>query len=487
MIFDKLFGKKNKFKEGMIAGAKPFEEKFRNQEEAIEKVGKEVKDKLNDISDVTDTIIDELSMKQKKEIYDLNTKYDIAKNLNCDEKEFLAAILITIANDIENINEYQREFVRSVLKYINVLNPQACVDVSSIENIENTSVQKAILQTLMEFLFLGNKNHSYLNYYKELFSYFSVNSKGFFEIQKNIDNIYKATGCKGISEKYGFVPEDIQIEMLEEIEFDKEAWKNFLINLHPYCDKGYGDGYYANSQYIENGYQVIKNRVYYLEEMRTSYGSINVIKSRMINGSKENIVLEDIGYVDIDKFMMASANKHLIVHKGDYQQPICYIINTDNGQICKIEDCKIIYFLNDDQMIFSNKHYDYPSNTSGALDSSVSLMRYTYKNGNIELIDKYIHVDMDFGNYFKDKRSFAFFNNRVYYFIFDMDGFKFNYTLKTLDLSELKGRSAEVKQLPTFDYLPTDAAFKVDNGYLCYIINDSLNKLHPYMLTAIKQ
>lgn len=193
------------FNKGMEAGAKPFEEKFKKQSQDFEKVAQNINQKLDDINFTNDSIIDDLNSIEKKRLYDLNTIIDIAK-LGDDEKELLMADLYTLANLTDQITEYQQDFLRSVKNYLNVKNVQTSIDLSTIENIENINDQKAILQVVMEFLFLKSGDFDFLEeLQEEIFDYFSINKKGYNEIRTCIIRVYKATGFEGISEKYGYV------------------------------------------------------------------------------------------------------------------------------------------------------------------------------------------------------------------------------------------------------------------------------------------
>jgi hypothetical protein len=199
-------GKKD-FKRGMEAGAKPFEDKFKQVSEAVERVGTEIKNKIGDIKETVDIVIDDLSSIQKKELYDLSTQFDI-KELEQPDKELLIAGLYTLSAMSDNLTDCQKAFIRSVQKYTGVKNPQTSVDLSvAIENIESVTVQKAVMQAFMEFLFLENEDNSFLEDYAELFEFFSVTKKGREVILDSIKKVYHATGALGISEKYGYVPE----------------------------------------------------------------------------------------------------------------------------------------------------------------------------------------------------------------------------------------------------------------------------------------
>lgn len=186
---------------------KPISEKMDQVAEAVcrdgEQTRAEYKRQIGGIKKVVDEMRDDLSAREKKELYDLNTLIDVAK-LDDTEKRFLVEALYTLAGMCEQITDAQQAFIRSVQKYLDIKNVQTMVDLSSIENIDNNPSQKAILQTVMEFLFLENNDHTYTEEYEDVLSYFSVNKRGIQVIQDAISNIYHATGEQGLSEKYGF-------------------------------------------------------------------------------------------------------------------------------------------------------------------------------------------------------------------------------------------------------------------------------------------
>lgn len=195
------------YKAGMEAGAKPFEEKFQKQADAVERVGARIESRLNDISAVQDVILKDLSAREKKELYDLNTVVDIGE-LEESEKEFLVAVLFTLSNMTDCVSEHQQAFIRSVKTYLGIKNAQTDVDLSYIENIDSKRQTRAILQTVMEFLFLENCTHDYLDEYDDILDYFDVKASEVHKIERNIDRIYNATGAIGLAEKYGFVPNE---------------------------------------------------------------------------------------------------------------------------------------------------------------------------------------------------------------------------------------------------------------------------------------
>lgn len=198
---------KKDFNQGMEAGAKPFEAKFEKISKDTRKIGENINKKLDGLGEVMDAVIDDLSDIQKKELYNLNTPFDLNEDLDDDEKEILAALLMKLSEMAEN-NTYQKQFIRSVNNYIGIISPQIGLDISCIENIENINSQKIILQAMMEYLYLECHNFDFLEEFEDIFENFSVNKKGIREIQGYIESVYHAVGAEGIAEKYGYVPEE---------------------------------------------------------------------------------------------------------------------------------------------------------------------------------------------------------------------------------------------------------------------------------------
>ncbi len=217
------------FTKGMAAGAAPFEEKYNQLADATERVGAQVNARLDDISDVQKVILDDLSSREKKELYDLNTLVDI-KELEPTEKEFLMAVLYTLSNMTEEVTSEQQAYIRSVKRYLEIKSVQTEVDLSCIENIDSKREERAILQTVMEFLFLEHCDHSYWDEYEDVLDYFSVKNSEIRRIEASIDAIYKATGAQGLAEKFGYVAEEDILSLTSVgANIDTEKFENTIL------------------------------------------------------------------------------------------------------------------------------------------------------------------------------------------------------------------------------------------------------------------
>lgn len=175
----------------------------RHVAEQVDKVAGKV-DKLGDkIGEITDYITDQ----EKAELYRLNTPVDIA-DLGNQEKKMLLAILYQLAADESEATKEQQNYIRAVQKYLIIFNPQTEIDLEVVENIEDVAAQKAILQAVLEFFYLGTHPKSYTEDQLDFLECFQLNRKTRKEIMKHIETMAEAVGRDGIAEKYGFVPQD---------------------------------------------------------------------------------------------------------------------------------------------------------------------------------------------------------------------------------------------------------------------------------------
>ena len=90
------------------------------------------------------------------------------------------------------------KFLRSVINYTDMRTPSGDFDIACIENIESIKVQKIIMQTLMEYLYLETEDFSFLERLENVFGYFSVNRKGIQEIEANIEPSIVRLGRKDL-------------------------------------------------------------------------------------------------------------------------------------------------------------------------------------------------------------------------------------------------------------------------------------------------
>ena len=186
------------FEAGMVAGAKPLEEKFQKQANAFDRTADRLGGKLDDIKEVTDTLADDGLARERKEVFGLNTLFDI-NSMEDTEKILVVSLLYTLAQRFE-ANGYQKNYIRSVQKYLGLKNIQPADTLTGVEGVKNFDDQKAILQVVMEYLFLECFSFDFLDEedYEELFNSFNINRKGFREVETAIENLRRA---RSVAEK----------------------------------------------------------------------------------------------------------------------------------------------------------------------------------------------------------------------------------------------------------------------------------------------
>lgn len=211
-----MFGRKKMYKQGMADAMSANQDFMAKQQAAIERMREDVRNGDKRLEDALNGAIQSLdgcviglsnylNAREKEVLYKLSAPMDI-KELDKEEKQLLVAVLYQLANNEgTSLSMYQRNFIRSVQKYVGISNPQIQADLSVVGDIDSLEVQKAFLRVVLEFFYLKNGNE--LNDAQEEFlSYFSVNKKQAELIEGQVAQLYAIVGEAGIAEKYGFDP-----------------------------------------------------------------------------------------------------------------------------------------------------------------------------------------------------------------------------------------------------------------------------------------
>ena len=205
---------KKDYKKGIADAMGAYEAFGEKQEAAIRHVGAEIEKtagKVDKLGGKIGEIADYITDKEKATLYKLNTPVDIA-DLEDAEKRILLAVLYQLSADEDEVTEEQQNYVRAVQQYLKIYNPQTEIDLSAVENIEDISAQKAVLQAVLEFFRLGTHPEELTEEQEGFLDCFQVNRRTRREINGFISAIVEAVGIKGLSEKYGFVAEQPRSE-----------------------------------------------------------------------------------------------------------------------------------------------------------------------------------------------------------------------------------------------------------------------------------
>ena len=120
---------KKDFMRGVETTAKANEAFMRKQAAATEELGKRIVQKIDDQGKIIDVILDTLNAQEKKELYDLQSTYDIA-DLGGNEKEVLASFLLTMISKYGQDNDNQKDYYFAVKKHLGVTDVSPDFDLS---------------------------------------------------------------------------------------------------------------------------------------------------------------------------------------------------------------------------------------------------------------------------------------------------------------------------------------------------------------------
>ena len=204
-----MFGNKKMYKKGLADAMQAYEDFSKKQKEALDQLRAEVaqgakrfEDGLAELSDNLNGIYELLNDQEKAALYHLNTPTDV-RDLEEHEQRLLVAILHQLANDEgPALNDYQRTYIASISNYLGITNPQLEADLSVVSDIDSLESQRAIMQVVLEFLYLQDADEI-TDAQEDFLSNFSVNQKQYTAIHNTVIRLYNAVGAKGLSKKYG--------------------------------------------------------------------------------------------------------------------------------------------------------------------------------------------------------------------------------------------------------------------------------------------
>lgn len=198
---------KKDYQKGMADAMEAYEAFGEKQEAAIRNIEEKVTqagEKVGKLGDKIGEISDYITEQEKAALYKLNTPVDIA-DLEKAEKRILLAVLYQLSVDESEVTEEQQNYIRAVQQYLQIYNPQTTIDLEVVENIEDISAQKAVLQSVLEFFYLGTHPGTYTDDQMEFLDCFQINRKTRKEIITCIKSIIDVVGTRGLAEKYGVV------------------------------------------------------------------------------------------------------------------------------------------------------------------------------------------------------------------------------------------------------------------------------------------
>ncbi|MBM6723335.1 MULTISPECIES: hypothetical protein [Oscillospiraceae] len=321
-----MFGNKKMYKKGLEDALQANEDFSKKQEAALEELRREVDSGnvtleagLAKLGDDIHSIYRFLTAKEKAALYHLSTPIDI-KQLDESERNLLVAVLFQLASDEgPNITEYQQTYLRGIQAYLGITNPQTLLDdMSVVGDIDSGSAQKAILQAVLEFLYLQDGD-ILTDEQEDFLSNFSVNRKQGMFIEDSVSRLYAAVGAQGVAEKYGVV---------QEIPRRSLAPDNYSNSQN-------------NMQYSKAGIDKIWRYVDLTENFVGKHRHIETEKY-FIDLSPFNYSGDEIAYMKIDKITGECTRTSIKLKDENYKGrglfDFSYTVNGDIGYFVNYED-----------------------------------------------------------------------------------------------------------------------------------------------------
>lgn len=180
-------------------------------EESLADLHKKTERWANAIDERQSAVEEYLSAKEKAELYKLNTPVDIA-DLGDAEKRVLLAVLYQLSANEEPTTLKQQNYVHAVQQYLKIYNPQTMIDLRAVGNVDSSVDAQAIMQTVLEFFYLGADFKGTLEKYDDFLCCFPVSRVTEKQVYRNIEAIVEVVGLQGLAEKYGIVAEQPRSE-----------------------------------------------------------------------------------------------------------------------------------------------------------------------------------------------------------------------------------------------------------------------------------
>lgn len=352
---------KKDFKEGMVAGAKPFEEKFREVQNAaiasLQKLASEEANKVGELIDIS-------------EEHEYLLKYDWKKECQLEslaEKSILAGFLMYAIDEVatEEPTETQRGFLNSIYKFLN-LNISGLlskkIDISHLSNNNDLAFQKLLYLLTCMYFYLESENFKFEKSNPDVFDYFNVSPKDRKDIQGLIEERGKYFNLDSL-----FVP---AAEETEEIEAPAEESDAVGCNLPDGLEEKCFDELYMVKKDCE---EVIFDKIINIQSNFHVDGKLT-FKNCKINAQEScQINVIDSGILEFDNCDFS-----------ELRRTENYLINS-KGKVhfnhCSIYNCW--------KLVKSNGCFDYDSND---IEISKSFIRF---DDEFDKVDEYGFFRLD--------------------------------------------------------------------------------------------
>ena len=212
------------FNRGVETQARSHYAFMRKQGEATAELGKRIVKKIDQLGNIVDVLINELSQQEMENVFGICSSLDIGV-LDSSEQIKLLSYLKAMTTRRGQTSQQQLDYFFAVKRYLNVGNVSDTIDFNAVSELDiPISEIKAFLECVCEFLFLKTGNKDFLETFREEIDCFGFNDKIIAEIVSTIEKTYEFFGIQGIIEHYSLEPikrEDATEEKLSIPFFEK--------------------------------------------------------------------------------------------------------------------------------------------------------------------------------------------------------------------------------------------------------------------------
>ena len=196
----------NDFIRGTESQARAHYAFMRRQGEATAELGKRIIQKIDQLGNIVDVLIDELNQQELECVFGICSSMDIGMLDSSDQIKLLSYLTAMTTRRGQKAQQ-QIDYFFAVKRYLNLGNVADTIDFNAVAELDlSRSELKAFLECVCEFLFLKNGTKDFLNTFKEELDCFGFNDKIIDEIVSTIEKTYNFFGVQGIIQHYSLEP-----------------------------------------------------------------------------------------------------------------------------------------------------------------------------------------------------------------------------------------------------------------------------------------
>lgn len=156
------FGKKKEYQRGMADAASSAGAKLSEVDEAISRLGENLRTGVSQSTENIRSILDVLESNEREKLFGLSDRITIREDLEDNQKVLLMSVLYSLAANLGTVNEAQQHYLRSMYQYLGLRNDPQIIDLAKISNVDSKDDSTILYVVLNEFLYLGFQDWNYL-------------------------------------------------------------------------------------------------------------------------------------------------------------------------------------------------------------------------------------------------------------------------------------------------------------------------------------